>query len=276
MLNKIQSIFKEFKKPYTSKVPVNFDSRLYSIITKNRETLEHIPNWLKEDTRSSSYFNYGVPDDIFPLLDLNINNDITYTDLIAYCSNYLKSINYLELGVSVGKNFLQLANQFENAELTGFDIENINPTIEGLFEPNGSQSWATMDGSIRKESSFLNTYKYKSNHINYLAGDIWDEDSWAKLKGKKFNLIFSDALHDHSALLWEYEMIKKFELLDKNFIFFWDDLNHGLEDAFFKIALELKNTFSLRKSNIRKIKINGWLGNNYPLKHDVGIISNLF
>ena len=108
-----------------------------------------------------------------------------------------------------------------------------------------------------------------------MAGDIWDENSWPKLSGKKFNLVFADALHDPKALLWEYEMIEKYSLLDENFIYFWDDLNNGLENSFKTIVGDLKVKRWIKNDKIYLIKINGWLGNNYHLKPDVGIISNL-
>jgi hypothetical protein len=276
MIEKLRELIGRRNEIYTTQFPAIRKAVLKEIISKNRNVLETVPNWLSKQTRDSSYYMYGVPEDIFPLLDLRIDEEVTYTDLMVYFSKYLKTVNYLELGVSVGKNFYQLANQFTNAEMVGFDIENINPTIERYFDFISEKSWSTMNTSIRSEDSSIKVYKYKSNQISYLAADIWDENSWAMLKNRKFNLIFSDALHDPNALLWEFDMIKKYGLLDNEFIIIWDDLNHGLENSFYKIAVELKQTYKLKKKNIRKIKVNGWLGNNYPFKHDVGIISNLF
>jgi hypothetical protein len=273
MLNKIRGLF---SPSFPNSIEIKDKELINEVIKINRATLAKVPEWLNNEIKSQSYFNYGVPDEIYPLLSLDIGNDVTYTDLIIYFSKKIKKINYLELGVSVGKNFFQVASQFENASLTGFDIENINPILQKEFHLGTSRSWETMSGSVRKEKSTYTTYQYKSNQLNYLAGDIWDERSWAELKGNKFNIIFSDALHDPKALLWEYEMIQKYELLAPEFVFFWDDLNHGLEQSFFQIAKGLKRKFDLKTSNIRLIKINGWLGKNYPIKHDVGIVSNLF
>ena len=41
----------------------------------------------------------------------------TYTDLLIFTSSYLKSkkINYLEIGASVLKNFMQIDNYIENS-----------------------------------------------------------------------------------------------------------------------------------------------------------------
>jgi len=75
--------------------------------------------------------------------------------------------------------------------------------------------------------------------IYYLAGDIYDESCWSKLQGRKFNIIFSDALHIPDAPLYEFKMLKKYNLLADKFMIFWDDLNHGLERSFIHIFDEL-------------------------------------
>lgn len=264
-----------FKRNIRNVYTVDEPELLKSIQIKNRRTLSSVPKWLSEEQSNNSYFNYGVPDQIKNLIDLEIGDEITYTDLLLYYSRKFKNINYLELGVSVGKNFLQLANQLDKANLTGFDIENINTPLKERFQYLDKAEWETLQGSLRKEKSNMTYFKFNTNSIVYLAGDIWDEKSWSKLKGQKFNIIFSDALHDPKALLWEYEMVKKYNLLDDDFIYIWDDLNNGLEESFKTIAKDLKKQRKLSHDQISLIKINGWLGQNYPTKHDIGIVSNL-
>lgn len=256
-----------------SNVVIEDESNLNDIITQNRATLKGFSKWLTREDWQNAYYWYGVPEEIFSLLDLEIGDEVVYTDLMAYYAKQFRNVHYLELGVSVGKNFMQLANFFQNSVLTGFDIENINPTIREYFSSGIQQTWKTKKGSLRKELSYFNTYSYKTNTVNYLAGDIWDEESWKRLKGSKFNIIFSDALHDPNALLWEYEMIKKYDLLADEFMFFWDDLNNGLDDSFKLIAADLIKRKIIVDTNVFLIKINGWLGKNYPIKHDVGILS---
>lgn len=248
--------------------------KMEEIVRKNRNSLKIASSWIDNEAFRNSYYNYGVPDNIKPLLDIDIGDGITYSDLILYYSRHLNKINYLELGVSVGKNFLQMAKGFENASLTGFDIENINPLIHNNFIFLNNETWASKPSSLRTEHSKLSNYYYQSNSISYIAADIWDENSWAKLEGNKFNIIFSDALHDAEALLWEYKMIDKYQLLDNEFLIVWDDLNNGLERSFYKIAESLKEQYNLQDKNVRLIKINGWLGKN-EIKHDVGFITNL-
>jgi hypothetical protein len=246
---------------------------LENISTLNRENLRSISNWVPQDQFRNSYFKYGVPDSIVDLLNLPLGKSTTYTDLISYQAREIENINYLELGVSVGKNFYQLAGQFKNSRLTGFDIENINPVLENEFSFKSKTVWDPEIKSIRTGKSTLTEYAYQSNNIFYLAGDIWDESCWRKLNGQQFNIIFSDALHDPKALLWEYKMINKFNLLADNFIFIWDDLNSGLENSFKKIVLDFKKRGDPELKSWL-IKINGWLGENYPVKHDLGILTN--
>jgi hypothetical protein len=245
------------------------------VVTKNRDTLKQINSWVDDEAFRQSFYNYGVPEKIKPLLDLNIGNEITYSDLILYYSRHFQKINYLELGVSVGKNFFQMAEGFQNAALTGFDIEDIHPVLKSKFSFIINECWKGKSESLRTQEYSFAKYSYKTNAISYLAADIWDENAWAKLKGNKFNIIFSDALHDPAALLFEYKMIEKYQLLSKDFLIFWDDLNNGLEESFYKICKKLKEKYHLNEKNVHLFKINGWLGKNYPIKHDVGIISNL-
>lgn len=245
------------------------------VVNQNRVSLTEIKTWVDEEAFRKSYFNYGVPDQIRPLLNLDIGNEVTYSDLILYLSNQLAKVNYLELGVSVGKNFFQMASGFSNASLTGFDVENMHPSIQNKFSFISNENWEGKPDSIRKELFSLSKYIYQTNTISYIAGDIWDENCWSKLIGNKYSIIFSDALHESEALFWEYKMIEKYELLNDKFLFVWDDLNNGLEKSFKKIGASLKEKYLLADENIRIIKINGWLGKNYPIKHDLGIITNL-
>jgi hypothetical protein len=240
----------------------------------NRKTLSEVPKWLTKKTLTKSYFNYGVPDTVMDLLNKDVGRETTYTDLIAYYSKKLTKINFLELGVSVGKNFFQLANIFDHATLTAYDIENINDVLADKLQYHDKVEWNAPEKSLRKEKSSLSKFTYNNNNVNYLAGDIWDENSWSKLKGNKFNIIFSDALHDPEALLWEYKMIKKYDLLADDFIFFWDDLNAGLKESFEFIANDLKVANKKITNKPYYLKLNGWLGVNEH-QHEVGIISNI-
>jgi hypothetical protein len=241
---------------------------------KNRNSLKEIQDWINDDDFKKSFFNYGVPDFVKPLLNREIGDKNTYTDLLLYFSKHLNSPKYLELGVSVGKNFYQIAEGLENSFLMGFDIEDISSPLKNKFNFVEIESWKGPQTSLRNREFELTSYNYKSNKIKYLAGDIWDEASWMKLSGNKFNIIFSDALHTPEALLWEYQMLDKYQLLDEKFIIIWDDLNNGLEKSFQQIAKNLINDKKVNSKGVFLLKVNGWLGEN-EIPHDIGLITNI-
>lgn len=253
-------------------------NKIEPIINFNRETLKKINNWIDDEVYEKSIYQYGLPRQVRHIIDREIDADITYTDTILFLSSFLKKdINYLELGVSVGKNFFQVTNFLKNSNITGFDIEDINPTLERFFSKKNRIEWETMKGSMKKKNSSINTYLYEPNNnkIWYLSGDVFDEKSWQRLSGNKYNIIFSDAFHSPEALLIEYEMVKKYGLIDEEeFILIWDDLHGEMEISFNKIWLDLQQKYNLKENDKLRICLNGWLGQN-EFVHEIGIISKI-
>jgi hypothetical protein len=243
------------------------------IINYNRRTLSEISNWIEVESFNHSCFNYGVPDFIRTKINKPIGEAITYSDIMSLLAKkYFSNINYLELGVSLGKNFYQIINSIESeASFTGFDIEEINPVLESKLAGEYQQSWDTPSFSIKKTLSSFKRFKYKRHSINYLSADIWDENSWSKLYGSKYNLIFSDALHDPKAILFEFEMLIKYNLLDDKFIMLWDDLEGKMKRAFLAILHKYEEKLGIKEAYL--IKVNGWVGHNES-PHRVGIIGN--
>jgi hypothetical protein len=245
------------------------------IIRANRRTLSLVGQWISEETYENSVYLYGLPPACKHRIDAPLPEEVTYSDAIAYLSRFLnKKIRYCELGVSVGKNFLQLANFLSMSELVGFDIEEVNPVLESFLSFRGRTEWETMAGSIKKGRSSLTEYEYQArqNRVRYLSGDIFDECSWEKLSGSRFNLIFSDAFHSPEAIIFEHEMIAKYELLDDGeFVLVWDDLAGGMEEAFQEIWSRMKGTYGLAEQSRVRIVLNGWVGLR---THQIGMILN--
>lgn len=238
----------------------------------NRQSLELIDNWIDEKAFAASWFKYGVPDFIKGDINKPIGDAITYTDLmVRIAEKYLHQVNYLEIGVSVGKNFFQLLRALPKAALTGFDIEEINPVLERQLQPVDKKEWATPEKSIKKQPSSLKTYTFGDKKVAYLSADVWDEASWARLQGQKFNLVFSDALHTPQAILFEFRMLEKYGLLDDKFVIFWDDLEGKMQNSFYKIIRKYNKAYGIR--DIYLLSVNGWIGQN-ERPHAVGIISN--
>lgn len=245
---------------------------LEPFIDKNRHTLSLIPNWIDEDAFKKSWFDYGVPSFISGDINKPISRTLTYSDLLLYFSDkHFPHLNYFEIGVSVGKNFFQMINGHEKGTFTAFDIETINPVLENELELVETETWETPAGSIKKNESYLKKYRRNALDVRYLCGDVWDENSWAKLKGNKYNIVFSDALHTPKAILFEFEMLVKYDLLDEKFVIVWDDLVGKMQKSFFRIINKYKKNYPIH--DIYLVNINGWIGEHEP-PHTVGIISS--
>jgi hypothetical protein len=270
MIDLLKSLFQK-KVEAKSKVPFSADD-LAGPILANRKSLRLIDNWIDEEAFARSYFKYGVPDFLKPLINKPIDNSPTYTDLMTFIAKkYFEQINYLEIGVSVGKNFFQLLNALNKAEFTAFDIEEINPVLGRKLAAGPKTRWDTPPDSIKKNQSSFSTYTFGEKKVNYLSADVWDTYSWSKLEGNKFNLVFSDALHTPKAILFEFEMLVKYRLLDEKFVIVWDDLVGKMRNSFFKIIRKYNEVYGIK--DIYLLDVNGWVG-QHEGTHSVGIISN--
>jgi hypothetical protein len=271
MLRKIPALRRWY---YTWNAPVKlnrFRDNLETAVSINRETLNLIPCWLNEDIYKASIFQYGLPPHIRAFIDDPIDDSPTYTDLIVHLARQIRSLSYLELGPSVGKNLLQVAKAVNDADITAVDIEDINPVLENQLERISTTNWPTMAGSKRTGPSTLTRYKLGGNSVEYVAGDLFDGATWERLRGKAFNLIFSDAFHSPEALLMEWENISRLQLLaDGPFAMVWDDLTtDGMRRAFYEIAVAVTRR---RPTSLVSLELlQGWVGKREDL-HPIGII----
>lgn len=245
---------------------------LVDVIGKDRAVLRRVEEWISDETYAGSVCGYGVLERHRPYLNGEMSRRPTYTDMMLFMSSMLKKdIRYLEIGVSVGKNFLVAADFFHDSFLAGFDIERINPVLRGFFrEERVLEEWETQAFSPKKTASTLAEFRYapRNNRIRYLCADLMDPASWERLKGETFNLIFSDAVHSPHAVLHEFRMIERCGLLDRDeFILVWDDLSGPMVMAFDEIWDMLRGRGAIR----RVLSLNGWFGDHEPA-HRVGFI----
>jgi len=269
-MNFFSSIFSR-QSPYKQHLPFD-NANFQNEIVANRATLAHISNWIDEKAFADSCFSYGVPEFIRKHINKPLNDDLTYTDLMVFLTKkYFSSPQYLEIGVSVGKNFFQMLNAGVPGKYVGFDIEEINPVLEKELHLRSKKEWEGLEGSIKKTRPSLKSYDFKGLDVQYMSADVWDKQSWAKLKGNSFNIIFSDALHTPEAILFEFEMLVQNGLLAEKFIIVWDDLVGKMKRSFFSIVRKYNKLFALRE--IYLLNINGWIG-QYEAPHSIGIISN--
>ena len=249
-----------------------------NIIQHNRNLVNKNFEIVNKKIMQESHFGYGIPAQLYSndnfKLNNPINNDITYTDVICYFSNKLKNIRYLELGVSVGKNIYQLVNYLNESYLVGFDLEEINPLLKEKFNSENVSKEKWEKGIFLKPTgpSYTQNMKYKSNTIDYLASDIYDESGWEKLRNKQFNLILSDASHTPGAILFEFKMMEKYNVFNKDsFVIFWDDLGGEMTDSFLSIISQMKKKYNVKRSNCYVLELSGWIGQQ-EFKHQIGII----
>jgi hypothetical protein len=274
MLETIKNIPALRRWYYTFNAPIHvtrFKADLGTAVQKNRRSLDRIPHWLEEEVYRSSIFQYGLPPHIRSFIDDPIDDTPTYSDLIVHLAEQLSSLRYLELGPSVGKNLFQVANAVHNAELVAVDIEDINPILEQHLTLQSRSAWDPMAGSKRATSSTHTIYGQDDNRVEYIAGDLFDKATWERLRGKKFNLIFSDAFHSPDALLMEWENLSALDLLaDGPFAMVWDDLTSDeMRRAFYRIAASIR---SKRPSAVVSLELfQGWVGKRERL-HPIGIV----
>jgi hypothetical protein len=238
--------------------------QINDVVKHNRGSLKKINFFIKRSDYNESPDNYGLPESVHHLIDLPIDEKLTYVDFIMFLQSFFKreDITYVEIGVSVLKTFYQVASFLKESNLFAFDINKINPTIEEKFN------------SIRK-SKQISQYKYNSNNITYFQGDVFrkeDFDNFKERVGSKANIIFSDAHHTGAGLKSEYEHFVQ-ESLDEEFILYYDDLdNPEMRDVFINIFKDMK----AKKPHISGalLRVNGWLG-QHEHAHLNGIITSL-
>jgi hypothetical protein len=249
---------------------------LRPFIDRNRKTLSSVPHWIEDSVYANSIFHYGLPEQARPFIDMPIAPDVTYSDALMYLSTFLtKPIHYLEMGVSVGKNFAQSLHALQNATLCALDIEEINPTLEKFLTSRSVTEIPDPIASIRKAPVRVSDYAFpsRSNTVRYIAGDGMHEISWQPLAGRKFNILFSDMLHEPEGLLFENEMIKKLDLIDGDeFVMAWDDLGGTMEVAFRRIAADLRRRYG--QLLVTTVPVRGWLGRN-EFHHNIGLVLKL-
>lgn len=246
------------------------------IVQFNRETLRKVPQWIerKDWEKPSSLFNYGLPSYVYHLIDRPISNQVTEADMICEYMKKLKNVNYLEIGVSVGKTFWQLSEfartHIDSYNLSCLDIEKINPTFEKLLGESTTihhvQANPPNDSIRKSETNTITTW----GPITYYEADEFDNSIWDHMP--MFNLVFSDAMHRPDALLYEYEHVKKH--LDPNgFVYCFDDLendtNGPMWTAVKHILADIQKTHST--ATLEHHVVNGWLGQHQEA-HNFGVI----
>ena len=209
------------------------------VVARNRRVCENM-DWISKEEWEQSKDNYGLPEFCFKDINKTLTNDISYSDILVFFSTKYNLNEYLEIGVSVLKNFYQMAEN-TNANLIAFDINEKNPCVE-----------------IRRP-------------FKYIVGNVLEKNDWKPLKDldKKHDLIFSDALHDNKGLQAEWDNYIKDHLADR-FIIVWDDAWHSpvqyIKQNFIPDLLEKYGKLYMKLLNVQE-----WVRDR---KHPIFIVSN--
>jgi len=237
---------------------------IQEVAKKNREALSSVDCFITDQDYKNSPDNYGLPSQVRHLIDLPINEDLTYVDILMFLKQHLKTQKpkYVEIGVSVLKTFYQVANFLEDCELYAFDINEINPTIADRF-------------AHTEQRSQVNKYNYNNNKITHFRGDVFEKEDFFLFKkevGASANIVFSDAHHTGEGLKAEYDSYIE-EGLSDDFILYYDDLhNPPMQQGFLEICQKHKQKNPSITSAL--LQANGWLG-QHESAHLNGIITSV-
>tara|TARA_R110002051_G_scaffold325548_1_gene428794 strand:+ start:1510 stop:2268 length:759 start_codon:yes stop_codon:yes gene_type:complete len=234
------------------------------VVKKNRKSLSGVDCFITDKDYNSSPDSYGLPYQVKHLIDLPINEEFTYVDILMFLQQHLQveKIKYVEIGVSVLKTFYQVANFLEDSELYAFDINKVNPTIAEKF-------------TLTEEGEKVNKYTHNNNKISHFKGNVFkqeDFDLFEKEVGGSVNVIFSDAHHTGEGLKAEYDSYIN-EALADDFILYYDDLQNPSMQQFFVEMCKQKKEKNPSLSTAF-LKVNGWLG-EHEAQHVNGIITSL-
>jgi len=244
----------------------NYNKNFKIIIDKNRESLENFGKLISYEEYKK--IDYGIPRKNFEIIDKPINKTPTNLDLIVFLLGIVKkdSLNYLEIGVSVMKNFMLVDSFLEKSNLVAYDI---NPIVK-----KNINKFQLLD----KNSSSLYISNESNNTLYYFEGDVLsgkDAKEFNEKLGLNYDFLYSDALHTKEGILSEYNNLIKHNL-NEQFIIYYDDLDikwdiPSVEDAVFEIFDEMKS--KVQNLKLFTFWINGWLGKNEKA-HKNAVITN--
>lgn len=246
-----QSAISNYQKFLSKYFLKNFDKDFKKIIIENRLLLEQESPFINKEIYLKN--KYGIQERIFKKINEPINCELFYSDIIVYLTKkyFPENLSYLEIGGSVLKNALLVTEATENSTIVIFDINEINPLKKDRFFNNKKNENIYFQGSVLSKKDI--------NRFNI------------KIK-RKFNFVFSDALHTPEGLIQEFKYIYGSSLKEK-FIIYFDDLDFPeLLDTAKVIAFELKEKYP--NVEFLTFKTFGWIGSNEPM-HLNGLITNI-
>jgi hypothetical protein len=282
---------------------------LQDCYSRNQVTRASVTSWVARSDwlTPPSLFNYGLPDSVFHLINNNVGPLPIGHDLISFLGSQLLSVarareprlqpprrlHYFEVGVSVGKClFTQLEFFGPSALIFAYDLEDINPSFAHMLVPSApavldsftEEQLKPGQSSIRRQPGMerIDTIKKfvspAGGELLYLASDEFNSAGWAHLKRQNltFDLLYSDAFHDPTALIFEAEQLLNHGLINlQSFAIVWDDCSASMEaEALCPMLLKLRAIPGVPPLFNTNFMIHGWLGTSES-EHRTCILSTL-
>ena len=177
-------------------------SRFATVYANNRKLLKSVTSWISPQALSGSLWRYGVPVEWDAAQHGAMNRsglpdvdpEITSADLLAFIASQLRDLRYLEIGVSVGKTFLQICDQFPLAQIVGLDVEDVNPVYfrastnpKSFGEHRRHMKLKHFPGQRAKKHATMTAL---SSTVHYLSADQFRDDTWKSWPGGSLILYF--------------------------------------------------------------------------------------
>ncbi|WP_336490899.1 hypothetical protein [Methylobacterium nigriterrae] len=244
----------------------------------NRRALSEVADWADPAALAASVGHYGILPETMASMNRPLGEETTISDILG---SIIRSVpgeaRYLEIGVSLGKTLWQVLHHRDDLRIFALEIEDINPPLAARLRLFEAEPFAPGIPSIRTRDNLVARHVFpdNGNTLTYIAGSLFDDVVWAKLDGCRFDVVFSDAVHEGHAILEEWRQITDRRLLDQaGFTMVWDDLySPEMRHAFDRIARDAIRRFGLQPRNVCFTHVCGWIGRNDP-PHPVGIISS--
>ena len=258
------------------------DPSLARIIAGNRAVLNSVPQWITDEHYASppSLFNYGLPPYVRHLVDLPLAADPTEADVIMSFMDALPRVRYLEVGVSVGKTFYQMARYAQGrpaCHVAGLDIEAPNPVLVGLLDGlHGARASVACVRDARfssmRDGLQNQVHTWGGDAVRYYEADEFDGNIWNEMQDP-YNVVFSDAMHNPRALVNEYFKLKHRGLLDyKDLVYAFDDVDNADMLSAVRIIAEDIGTAN-PQARLTHMQVNGWLG-QHEAPHNFAVIAS--
>ena len=265
--------------------------QLRDVFARNEATRSSVKSWVERRDWDAppSLLHFGVPSMAFPWLSLPVGPLPISHDLISLLGAHLKQelplrpLQVLEIGVAVGRClFTQLQFFGGAAVVTGFDVEDINPTLARLVTeapPLLLDSWGGDEElgagvvSVRRAASggerVDGIHQYAAAHggvLRYVAADARGGAAWTHLARTNvtFDLLYSDAFSTpEEALLEGRQVLQRGLLSFSHFAWVWGNCGAAVvKEAVCPLLVQLRKLAgkSSSKVHFEVVKIGGWLG----------------